>query len=85
MGQKGECQQGPLRVPKRVCYRPRSVIRTFVTFGSVKGLHLCQKVCKVGIFHHLTITLQTKSCCLIQEAANSLDHNFTRNVLLVTL
>ena len=50
------------RVPKRVCiYILRSVKQTFGTFGSVKGLYLCQKICKVGIFHQLTIKLLTKN------------------------
>ena len=42
------------------------------TFGSVKGLYLCQKVCKNCIFHELTMEIQTIECCwLIQHIANS--------------
>ena len=63
------------RVPKRVCiYILRSVKQTFGTFGSVKGLYLCQKVCKIGVFHKLMIII---ACWLMKIVTNSLAHYLT--------
>ena len=44
-------QENTIRVPKWVCiYRPGSVILTFGTFGSVKGLYLFHRSVKLVFF-----------------------------------
>ena len=45
------CPSGSVLTDLGLQYKP------FCLFGSVKGLYLCQQVCKIGIFHELRMKI----------------------------